>query len=260
MKKSRVTYLQAALLVVACCLAFATSQVAAAATYRGGCGPDDPDFSCSSPFFYLPGDPPPSYVYAELAFEGWNTLGQHFYIDAGFSGPVSQFDETVSCDPIWCSYSWSGHVSEYIGSLVVGFIYSPPPPMEFVGATEGWFSGSAHCLVGDRCWNIRSYYGFSFSGRSNNGSTATGNGLVEGWSDGVFFEAYGISQVDVVTPEPRSLTLLCSGIVGIYGLLRRKLLLGSHLSDSLVVASVFGLAAIWGPRRRESVPEHTEPL
>ena len=63
---------------------------------------------------------------------------------------------------------------------------------------------------------------FNFSGRSSNGWKATGSGFGGGNAEG---DSNGYFDLSVTTPEPGTLIIFGSGMVGLAGVLRRKMML-----------------------------------
>ena len=149
------------------------------------------------------------------------TFGPPYLVDGTltYTGNVTNFESTTVCyTPLpYCTY----YMTTFSGSLNSGSISFGDVSYAFQGAiTSGYFNGSTGFEQLGRYYFVENSY-FDFSGRWNNGWTSTG-----------FYEYIGLccdagqgyTQMTTTSPEPSTLLMLGSGILGLVGVRRRKLL------------------------------------
>ena len=139
-----------------------------------------------------------------------------------FSAPISNFDVTPPCGP-GCPQFFSGDLNS--GSISFSGIDSlDQVPYNFAGylTPGGSIIGDVVCDSFGCTWNESVFVGFV--GQPSNGWQSVGGIILDGgnagWGGG---DSGLLNLVTTPTPEPSSIVLLSTGIIGSAGLLRRKL-------------------------------------
>jgi PEP-CTERM motif len=137
------------------------------------------------------------------------------------SATVSNFFEQSYCSP-YCTYFWGGDFSQ--GSVTIDallFNGSSTRDIQFTGLiNSGSFNTSyTENNCGDCPFGLE-YIDFAFSGQWSNGWQSTGGVNVENAYGG---NGGGTLVLNTQTPEPASLMLFGSGVLGLAGMLRRRL-------------------------------------
>ena len=158
---------------------------------------------------------------------------QHYlYIGAPFGDPAA------FCDPVptgSCGYTYSGTQAGYLGLESVDSVTGQE--ITFTAYVVDTYSGQSTGMVyntytGDYVIEVTQTDDLKFSGRWSNGFRSTGEisgsydvggdtsggGVVNNFIDGF------MNTTSTPTPEPGSILLLGSGVVGLAGLFRRRFL------------------------------------
>lgn len=234
MSKTLSSFVQVVLLFAICSLAF-TMAHAGATTYSDTlfC---DYTTGCLGGFtlgFHPPSEPITTYGVGVSGF-GFGFSGSSFgpfrqllFVSASpfdFSASVTNFSEDVQCfDSQNCVYNWGGDFSggTVTGSIhLLNFDYSTRS-LDFTGTINGgWFVANyLYCGQPESCGAYQMTE-VDFSGQWSNGWTSTGimdfSGQINDFSGGPMY-------LNTQTPEPVSFILFGSGVVGVAGVLRRRL-------------------------------------
>ena len=150
--------------------------------------------------------------------------GQSIELFLGFTAPISNLITVlVTCGGPTCVYGWNADFSGpaslelVIRDISTGTLISGT---QFIRTVNGNLFGVCYVSFSTVCDESES---FDVSGHSSNDWRAIGtNGQMEGYWVGA--AAGGSLDFCVQTPEPGTLLIFGSGVVGLAGLPRRKLM------------------------------------
>ncbi len=147
----------------------------------------------------------------------------NLFYDFSFGAPITNYQETP-----WCGYGCPQFVTGNIDSGSVSFSGDDSsghyPPYDFNGniLPGGTFSGEVVCDPISCAWDENVNFSF-YSQSGSNGWYSRGSLSLSGGNDGSGGSDYGtLSMVTRATPEPSSILLFGPGIIGLWGVLRRR--------------------------------------
>lgn len=228
MNKKLTSSLQIPFLLVICFSALNTARASAATTYFDTL--DCPGaFPCGGFDFEPPPQPITSLDVDGHYFEGGDFGPLHAFPLASFyaSTSVSNFTEQIQCFDVGfqvCNYTWGGDITGGKIAMDMGLnLDGSFSNVHFIGTITGGRFGEAYteiCYPIGICW--LQWTDLFFSGQWSNGWKSTGEievqqNLTQNSGSG------GNMFLYTQTPEPASLCLFGSAMLGIVGVLRRKL-------------------------------------
>ena len=224
MKNYLASSLQIALPLAICFSALKTAQASAITTYsdRLDCGGGS--VICGGFDFEPPPQPITSLDVDGHYFEGGTFGPLHAFPLASFyaSTSVSNFTEQIQCFDVGlqvCNYTWGGDITG--GKITMDMSLNLDGSfsnVHFMGTITGGRFDEGYidsCFPGV-CW--AQWTDLSFSGQWSNGWKSTGEVEVQSNNSGSGGKMFLYTQ----TPEPASLCLFGSGMLGVVGVLRRK--------------------------------------
>jgi hypothetical protein len=150
-------------------------------------------------------------------------------VSFSFSGPVTGFSEQIfNCDQNNnCQYMWQGNIPSGVISIYATLQYAnyTTRTLTFTGTfTGGYFSGAYTDVCfeneGGPCFSEWQGVNF-FSGTWSNGWKSTGGSFWEEMDSEPNW--IGLIGMPISTPEPTSIALLGSGVLGLIGYWRKRL-------------------------------------